>query len=314
MRLAVLDLGSTSLHLLVAQAATSTLQPLARKRTVLHLGAAVERHGGFTPPIIDSVVTAVVRLQRWALRVGAEYVIGLATSAFREAANGYDVARRVTDAAGIQIRVLSGVEEARLAYRGASARLGLDARTPRLVLDLGGGSLDLAAGTHDEPAWAATLPLGVSRLGVRFLREDRLSVSAERDLRAQVASACAGINRSISSDEQGTAVVVGGPFRALMRAALTRRTGREPVSVEGAELRRCELDALATALVGTSLADRVAIPGVKPRRALHLPVAAVVAAESLRRLGLQRACVTDWGVRHGALLDAVAALPSHKVA
>lgn len=124
MDIAVLDLGSTSFHLLIARlSAGGQVQPLDRQRATLHLGSAVARHGFLPPDIAGLAVRTAVRLWRHADCSGVDQAVGVATSALRDAANGDAVISRIVAATGLDVRVLSGVEEARLAYQGASARL-----------------------------------------------------------------------------------------------------------------------------------------------------------------------------------------------
>lgn len=309
MDLAVLDLGSTSFHLLIARlSASGQIQPLDRQRATLHLGSVVGRHGFLPPDVAGLAVRTAVRLWRHAGRSGVDRPVAVATSALRDAANGDAVVSRIVAATGLDLRVLSGVEEAGLAYQGASARLPVGPR-PRLVLDLGGGSLDLAGGCNDATsAWAASLPVGVSRLAARHLHDGRLNRRARRALERGVTAALGPILDSARQWlDGGVAIAAGGPFRTLARVLLARRHQDGPGSINGAWLELGELRVLRHELLGASLATRLAIPGVRPRRALHLPVAAVIAEATLDRLGLDRVQISDWGVREALLLERAAA-------
>ncbi|MGH8904520.1 MAG: Ppx/GppA phosphatase family protein [Egibacteraceae bacterium] len=308
MDLAVLDLGSTSFHLLIARlSAGGQIQPLDHRRATLHLGAVVGRHGFFPPDVADLAVRTAVRLWRYAGRSGVDQPAAVATSALRDAANGHAVVSRIVAATGLDLWVLSGVEEAGLAYQGASARLPAGSR-PRLVLDLGGGSLDLAGGCNDAtPEWAASLPAGVSRLAGRHLHNGCWNRKARRALERGVTAALGPILDGARQYLGGGAIAVGGPFRALARVLLARRHQNGPGSINGAWLELGEFRVLRDELLGTSLATRLAIPGVRPRRALHLPVAAAVAVTTLDCLGLDRVQISDWGVREALLLNRAAA-------
>lgn len=310
MDLAVLDLGSTSFHLLIARLSKDgQIEPLDRRRATLHLGAAVGRHGFLPPDAANLAVRTAVQLWRHADCFGVNQLVAFATSALRDAPNGDAVVSRIVAATAMDLRVLSGVEEARLGYQGACARLPVGSR-PRLVLDLGGGSLDLAGGYNDvAPEWAASLPVGVSRLAARYLRDGSLNRKARRALRRHVTAALSPmLDDARRFLENSAAIAAGGPFRALARVLLATRHRDGPESINGAWLRQGELRTLADDLLGTSLATRLAIPGVKPRRAPQLPVAAVIAEAALDRLGLSRIEISDWGVREALLLQAAGTL------
>ena len=310
MNLAVLDLGSTSFHLLIARISKDgQIEPLDRRRARLHLGASVGERGFLPPDVASLAVRTAVRLWRHADCFGVNQPVAFATSALRDAANGDAVISRIVEATGLDLRVLSGVEEARLGYRGACARLRLGSR-PRMVFDLGGGSLDVAGGYNDvAPEWAASLPLGVSRLATRYLHDGSLNRKAHQALKCYVTAAL----RPILDDARPfcgnrAAIAAGGPFRALARVLLAKRHRDHPRSLNGAWLERKEIRRLGTELLGTSLATRLTIPGVKPQRALHLPVAAAIAEAALDRLDLSRIRICDWGVREALLLESAGTL------
>src|SRR5579872_6056814 len=156
-RVAVLDLGSTSFRLVVADwVPTVGLIPHVQRRERLNLGMVVGRAGRIPEPYADAAVRAVAKLRRRAEAAGADRIVAVATSALRDARNREKVARRLAAAAGVPVRILSGDEEAALTYAAIRAALPLG-DGPLLGVDLGGGSLELAVGTGGLLEWTASL-------------------------------------------------------------------------------------------------------------------------------------------------------------
>jgi exopolyphosphatase/guanosine-5'-triphosphate,3'-diphosphate pyrophosphatase len=307
-RCAVLDLGSNSFHLLVADIDGSSIHPVRREREMLHLGRAVARHGSIPVDLSVRAVATVERLADLARRSGAEDLVAVGTDALRGSGSA-DLVARLSDAAGTPVGLLDGEEEARLAYLGA--RTGIEVvDEPTLVLDLGGGSLELAVGSGDRTLWAASLPLGASRLSAMLdpadpsITDDDTPPSARqvRRLREHVAAELAPVLTVVRRHDPSATIAVGGTVRALVRY-LAARSGRWlPATVNQTPLDVEELAAAVAALTAASTAERAQMPGVKSRRADHLHVAGLVLGELLSRLAAPSVLVSDWGLREGVLL------------
>src|SRR6478672_9295957 len=172
MRIAALDLGSNSFHLLVADVhPDGTFESIAREKDMLRLGDEVAREGRITETTAGRVVESARHLKRLADASGATEVIAKATSAIRSAANGSDVVDAIEDATGINVEVINGQEEARLIFAAIRASVVIDP-APALCIDLGGGSVELMVGDANRLLWVTSLNLGVGRLTERFVHSD----------------------------------------------------------------------------------------------------------------------------------------------
>jgi exopolyphosphatase / guanosine-5'-triphosphate,3'-diphosphate pyrophosphatase len=291
MRCAVLDLGSNSFHLLVADVEGSVVVPVRRQREMLHLGRAIARHGTIPTELQERAIATVERLSELALRSGAEALIAVGTEALR----GTDTSAfvdRLTGAAGTTLTILDGAEEARLAYLGARASVDV-ADEPTLVIDLGGGSLELAVGSDERIAWATSLPLGASRLTAMLdpdadpketTKDDGpIPLVALQRLQAHVDELLSGAAADLRTNAPRTVLAVGGTVRALARLLAVRSARWLPATVNQAPLDAGELSEAASALMAVGTAERARMPGVKSRRADHLHVAALVLEATLRR-------------------------------
>ena len=308
MRHAVLDLGSNSFHVLVAEVDGPSLTPVLREREMLHLGRAVAATGAVPPAAERSAAATVAHLAELGRRSGARTITAVATDALRDAVNGQAVLQRLEQVADTPVHVLDGLAEARLAYLGVRASVAVRAE-PVLVLDLGGGSLELAIGIGGRVVWATSTPLGASRLSAG-LSNDPLEHSDLERLRGVVDAAVDPVREVVAAHEPATCIAVGGTVRALGRLSAAAHAQWLPASVNQLSLPHADLAALRDRLVGVDVARRRRLPAMKSRRADHIHVAAMVLTRVLERLGIPTVHVSDWGLREGLLLDGISG-PAH---
>jgi exopolyphosphatase/guanosine-5'-triphosphate,3'-diphosphate pyrophosphatase len=302
-RMATLDLGSTSFHLLIADAtASGEIRPVVQEKVMLRLGASIANGGSIADDAADRAVEVGRSLWEVARREKVERLFAVGTAALREARNGAKVARRIESAIGAPIRILSGEEEAAAIFRALQARVGLGSGRA-LALDLGGGSLELAVGSDAKGVeWATTLPLGVVRLHGRIVKNDPLTerevLAIDELVRAQLAPHLETIARL----RPAKALAAGGTVRALARLLAERDRERTngPLPLPGKELARLRDD-----LVASTHRERLRMRGVRRGRADLLPVGAVIVATLADTLGLTSLTVSDWGLREGMLLAAL---------
>ena len=172
MRIAALDLGSNSFHLLVVETRRDgSFVPLAREKEMLRLGDVVAREGKLTEEAIGAAIDTIRRLKAVAEAQRFDEIVAMATAAMRQAANGPEVAERIEEATGVAIEVVSGIREAQLIFEAVRASVLIDP-SPALCADLGGGSLELSVGDRFGLSYATSLHLGVGRLTTEYLSTD----------------------------------------------------------------------------------------------------------------------------------------------
>src|SRR5487761_2646847 len=186
MRLGVLDVGSNTVHLLVVDAHRGAQPtPQLSRKSVLRLAEHIDKRGDLALEGADALVGAALGARRQAKELGCDEILACATTAVRDAGNSAEVLDRVSVEAGIDLIVLSGDDEARLTFLAVRRWLGWSAG--RLIcMDIGGGSLELAAGSDEAPDIAISLPLGAGRLTRDWLEGDRPSKTAMTALREHV--------------------------------------------------------------------------------------------------------------------------------
>jgi exopolyphosphatase/guanosine-5'-triphosphate,3'-diphosphate pyrophosphatase len=235
-----------------------------------------------------------------ASQVGAEEMLAFATSAIREATNGDDVLRTVFDRTGVQLEVLSGADEARLTFLAVRRWFGWSSGR-LLVLDIGGGSLEVAVGDTEEPDAAFSLPLGAGRLTREFLTDDPPPAHEVKQLRKHVRQHIAEQADVLETAADASHVVgTSKTFKQMARLGGAAPTSAGPYVQR--LLRRDSLDGLVPKLAGMSSRQRANLPGVSEGRAPQLLAGAIVAEAVMNAVDTETIEICPWALREGVIL------------
>jgi exopolyphosphatase/guanosine-5'-triphosphate,3'-diphosphate pyrophosphatase len=306
MRLGVLDVGSNTVHFLVVDAHQGGRPlPVFSHKAELRLGDSLEE-GKLSRKVGLGLRAFVAEALQIAEDKGVEELLAFATSAVRDASNGDDVLASVRSATGVDIAVLPGPEEARLTFLAVRRWFGWSSGKV-LMLDIGGGSLEIAAGIDEVPDVTISLPLGAGRLTRDWLIGDPPSADEARQLRrhvrAEIARRAGEVTRLGPPDR---AVATSKTFRQLARIA-----GAAP-SGEGPHVRRvvshADVAELAKRLAVMSTSERGELPGVSRGRAPQLAAGALVADAAMDLFGLTELDICPWALREGVILRRIDAL------
>jgi exopolyphosphatase / guanosine-5'-triphosphate,3'-diphosphate pyrophosphatase len=284
MNVAVIDVGSYTVRLLVGRLDGDGLEPLREARAAVGLGAEIEREGCISGSKLDETARRVRSYSRSARKLGAETIQVIVTAPGRQSANASELLSTLRDAAGVEAQILSSLEEGRLAFAGAVATSAVDAES-LAVIDIGGGSTEIVVGTRSEgPAWVRSFDVGALRLTSRMPDKDPPSRSALKAAAADVESMLEGFSPPLPQ----AALATGGTARALRKLV-------------GPELGPDELEA-ALAILQKRSSGRIARTfGIDRERARTLPAGAIILAAVQRRLGVS-VRVARSGLREGAAL------------
>ncbi|MFF2403745.1 Ppx/GppA phosphatase family protein [Streptomyces goshikiensis] len=309
MRLGVLDVGSNTVHLLVVDAHPGARPlPAHSHKVELRLAELLDEHGAVSPEGIDRLVAVITGAAQAAEDKGCEDVLPFATSAVREATNADEVLARVRAETGIDLPILSGPDEARLTFLAVRRWFGWSAGK-LLVLDIGGGSLEIAYGIDEEPYAAASLPLGAGRLTSGWLPGDPPQASdvraLRRHVRAQIARTVGEFSRFGAPDH---VVATSKTFKQLARIAGAARSA-DGLYVQR-DLTRKSLEEWVPRLAAMTTAERAALPGVSEGRASQLLAGALVAEGAMDLLGVEELEICPWALREGVILRRLDHLPT----
>jgi exopolyphosphatase/guanosine-5'-triphosphate,3'-diphosphate pyrophosphatase len=301
MRLGVLDVGSNTVHLLVVDAYQGARpMPAFSHKVELKLAAHLEDGSSLSGPGERSLRGVVEEALRIAEDKGVQDIIAFATSAVREAVNGEQVLARIREQTGAQINVMTGQEEARLTFLAARRWCGWSSGR-LLVIDIGGGSLEVASGIDEEPDAVASLPLGAGRLTRYWISSDPPSAQEIRRLRKHVRAEIArGVGGMLRQGPPDHVVGTSKTFRQLARIAGAAPSGEGPYVKR--VLRHSDVAALAERLPSMSAAERARLPGVPVSRTPQLPAGAIVADAILDLLGIDQLELCPWALREGVIL------------
>ena len=302
MRLGVLDIGSNTGHLLVVDAYRGAAPlPASAAKEPLRLAEHLAEDGTITADGVDALTAFVGRALELAEAKGCQQVFSFATSAIREAGNSEQVLAHVQQRTGVEVRVLPGEDEARLTFLAVRRWFGWS--SGRLaVFDIGGGSLEVAAGDSEVPDVAWSVPLGAGRLARAHFAGTRPDGDAlralRRDIRAQVAEDAGSVLRGGAPDH---AVATSKTFRSLARIC-----GAAPSS-EGQYVRRVLPRAALVEWVPKLLAmdaqETAGLPGVSSGRAHQVVAGALVAEAVMDVFDLDELEICPWALREGVILD-----------
>lgn len=297
-RLAVLDLGSNSVRLLVVQAgADGFYRVLDDERLPTRLATGVEATGRLDPEAARRTLVGLRLMRRIARNHGAPIAVAVATSAVRESADREAFLQRASRALGTPVRVITGAEEARFAFESARRHFAIGpGRTA--VLDYGGGSVDVVIAAGGAIEAAHSLPLGAVRLTEAFLHHDPPRRHEIDALRRHLRRLTATLPRGVTVDR---AIGSGGTVTALATVAQARE-GERLASPHGYAMNRGQLRHLAEWLARRSAAERADLPGVSPDRADLLVAGAVALDEILGRLHARTLVTNAHGLREGIVL------------
>ena len=305
MRIAALDLGTNSFHLLIADVqADGHFEALSREKAMIRLGDVVSREGRITTAAADVAVNTIRRFKLLADAAGATEMHACATSAIRQAVNGDDVVDRIEAETGVAVDVISGQREAELIFGAIRASVLLEP-APALCFDLGGGSLEIMVGDAGGIQLATSKNLGVGRLTAELVTSDPLSKDDRRRLRARLVDELTPVAAVVAP--LGPKLLVGssGTLEDLARMVVSRRPGEKPGSLNQVSFTRDEFLPLHKDLLASTADERLRLNGLEARRVDLIVAGSVFLETAMELFGFDALTISEWALREGIVLDAI---------
>jgi exopolyphosphatase/guanosine-5'-triphosphate,3'-diphosphate pyrophosphatase len=307
MRVAVVDIGSNSTRLLIADIDGDRVEAeLERRSTVTRLGQGVDADGRLSQEAIDRVYATLDEYKAEIDRRGAEHSMAVLTSAVRDSANGDEFAGTVRDRYGLDPHVLSGDQEAELTFRGATSERDPADVEPTLVFDIGGGSTEIVIGAGSEVAFHVSTQAGVVRQTERHIHDDPPTDSEQAELAADVREILEDAVPPSRRDGVRRGIAVAGTATSL--AAIAQRLDPyDPEKVHGYMLDAGECDRILAHLASLPLAQRREVAGLHPDRAPTIIAGVLIFAEVLSLFGLRQTEISEHDILRGAALGVTGA-------
>jgi exopolyphosphatase/guanosine-5'-triphosphate,3'-diphosphate pyrophosphatase len=317
-RVAAIDIGSNSIRQIVADVSDNgSIRVVDELKAQPRLGTGLGETGAMRAESMRSGLDALTRMATLARQFGASRIEAVATSAVRDASNGQEFMDLVNRETGLRIRALDGEDEARLAFRSALAHFDLGVGR-WVVMDIGGGSVELALSADGLLDRLRSLPLGAIRMTEQYLQtaQQMEGAGARHAMRRGVDRLRRAVREALRTElpvrEWRGAQVIGsgGTFTNLAGMYLSRKQIATARTVHGTHVPREDLVHILDALQDMTLPERMNVPGLNPQRADIIVAGLAVVAEVLDRVDARDVVVSGYGIREGVLLEAARVLPT----
>lgn len=300
-KLAVIDVGTNSIHMVLAEIEPEgSYKILDRFKNMARLGDGAFQHRRLSDTAMARGLEAIRTLVTLAKSKGYDRIEAVATSAVREAENGGDFLKAVTRETDVTIRIVSGQEEARLIYLGVRQSIHLDER-PAMVVDVGGGSVELIVGNRERLLHGQSLKLGAIRLKDHYLQRDPQSAKTVARLRRAVAEQLKEALKRVRWRRIDRLIATSGMAGNLAEIVHLRRTGRPLPQLNLATIDLKDIQTVEKLLARSSLKARLAIPGLDAKRADTLLPATMVIRTLMQLIGVDRLTLSDKAIREGLI-------------
>jgi exopolyphosphatase/guanosine-5'-triphosphate,3'-diphosphate pyrophosphatase len=303
MRIAAIDIGTNSIHMIVVQVRPDlSFEVIDREKEMVRLGAGGLDGRSLTPTAKTAALQTLAKFRRLADSHKVDEIVAAGTSAIREADNGGDFIAEVAQRTGIQIRIISGTEEARLIHLAAVYGVHMGG-SPAVVIDIGGGSIEVTLGTASHLSHARSFKLGVIRLTERFVRTDPLSAGDERRLTKHIYKEIGPYLETIEGRRFDRVIGTSGTILSLGALALSEEGVVHDEALRNRRVPAKAIRRLRKRLTSVDLDARLHMDGLDPRRADIAVAGSVLLDSVLRRLGAEEITLCDLALREGLVLD-----------
>ena len=300
MTLAAIDIGTNSVKLLIGRVQGQRVLPLLHRSAITRLGEGLQKSGSISPEAADRTIASIAEFRALAEDRGAERIAAVGTLALRAAKNGLAFVKRCAEEVGLEVRILSGEEEAHLSFRGA---VGASKAHQVLGIEIGGGSTQVMVGTHAKLHASWSLSMGAVTLTEEFLKSDPPAAEEMMAMSASIRRHLQNVVARVGKD--GELVGIGGTVSAIL--ALLRKTeGGDPRDFDSTSVTFDTVSALSIHLSLKTVADRERM-GLERGRADIITAGAWILTAAMSHLEASSLRASAHGLRHGLLIEMASA-------
>jgi exopolyphosphatase/guanosine-5'-triphosphate,3'-diphosphate pyrophosphatase len=311
MRIAAIDIGTNSVHMIVVRVrADLSFEVIDREKEMVRLGAGGLDGRALTPEAMHAALQVLSKFRRLADSHRVDEIVAAATSATREAENGGEFLDAITQQTGIRPRVISGTEEARLIHMAAAYGVGITGEVA-CVIDIGGGSVEVTRGAGPHVQLGKSFKVGVIRLTERYVKTDPIEPRDERKLVRHIESEIGEYLDEIARAGFDRVIGTSGTILSLGAVAVAADGGSPDAPLRNRRISAKQLHRLRKELVALDLEHRLTVPGLEPRRADLAVAGAILLDTIVRRLNAPDLTLCDLALREGLVLDYIARHRQH---
>ncbi len=303
-KLAIIDMGTNTFHLLIAQGEETGYRVTVRERLAVKIGMGGINHGFITPEGIQRALVAMQSFQNTIMREGVQNVYAFGTSALRNASNGNEVAVKIKSITGIDINIISGDEEAEFIYMGVKSALGLGDEKS-LIIDIGGGSVEFIIGNNDHIFWKKSLEIGAQRLLEKFHENDPVTLSEIKALDTYFERELTPLFEALNIYDPAILVGSSGTFDTLSDIFCIQHDIHKTSEEIETPLTLAGFYEIYHELITKDRAQRMAIPGMIEMRVDMIVVACCMVRFLLEKHAFNRIRVSTYSLKEGVLTSLI---------
>lgn len=307
-RLAAIDIGTNSIHMVIVRVDPNipAFTIISREKDTVRLGDRDPKTGNLTSEAIERSLLALKRCQDLALSMNVDHLVAVATSATREAPNGYEFLQRIKSEIGIDVDLISGYEEARRIYLGVLSGMTLQ-NQPHVIIDIGGGSTEIILADNEDARFLSSTKVGSVRLTQEFVSTDPIDEKEFRELKAYVRGMLERpideLYTYVKPGEELRLVGTSGTIETLITINALDKLGNVPSPLNGYEMSRKDLKEWVKRFASMTYEERFAISGMSDKRAEIILAGALILSEAMSMLKTETICLCERALREGVIVD-----------
>lgn len=298
MRIAILDLGTNTFNLVIAEKGEGGVPVFIYKKELpVEIGKGGIHKGHITAEAIERAIKALHHHNKTIREHEAESFYAFATSAVRDASNGKEFAERIRIETGIEVKIISGEEEAEWIYKGVKYASVLSDRTS-IIMDIGGGSTEFIIANQERIFWKKSYPLGVTRLYEMFYPSDPMSKEKQKQVEEHITNALKDMLAAAAHHKPVELIGSSGSFDSFAQMIICR-TGAKQQTANGFDYPLDEFEKLYNDILVSTLQERLKMPGLIEMRAPMFAYSAILTKLVLDKLSISKMTISQYALKEG---------------
>lgn len=307
MKIAVIDMGTNTFHLLIVEVEGKSFNTLYREKISVKIGEKGINDSIITPQAVERALSALIRFKNQIDKFEVSSIFATATSAIRNASNGVELVKIIKEQIGIDVRIISGIEEAEYIYYGVAHALKLG-KELSLIMDIGGGSIEFIIGNDHGALWKHSFEIGGLRMVEQFHKSDPILLSEIEQVQRYLAFHLTLLFQKVEEYQPKTLVGSSGTFDTLSDIFMLSNGIKKPLNATELPLTLVGFDTIYKQIIDKTRAERMAINGMIELRVDMIVVAAILIDFVLKSTNIKNIRVSSYALKEGVLLNTIHSL------